>query len=107
MNIQAVFSDNLRKYRKKAKLTQEELAEMCDTNHRYIGQIENGARCPSLDFVEKISVALNVSPSLLFDDQNDFNNTAAALTSEQRQKIKAMLFENFTKICSIIDEKKD
>ena len=106
MNIQAIFSDNLRKYRKKAKFTQEKLAEMCDTNHRYIGQIENGTRCPSLDFVEKIAAALNVSPSLLFYDQNDTQcNSAPNITSEQRQKIKAMLFENFTKICSIIDEK--
>jgi len=42
---------------------------------------------------------------LLIEDTE--NNSAAALTSEQRQKIKASLFENFTKISSIIDEKKD
>ena len=108
MKIQTVFSENLRKYRKMAKLTQEKLAEMCETDHRYIGQIETGNRCPSLDFVEKIATALNVSPSLLFQDQNDIeNHAAAALNSDQRQKIKAMLFENFTEICSIIDGKKD
>jgi len=105
MKIQTVFSENLRKYRKKAKLTQEKLAEMCDTDHRYIGQIETGSRCPSLDFVDKIAAALNISPSLLFYDIEIENNAIAALSLEQRQKIKAMLFENFTDICSIIDGK--
>ena len=107
MNIQAIFSDNLRKYRKKAKLTQEELAEMCDTNHRYIGQIENGTRCPSLEYVERIAAALNVSPYLLFYDQDSReNDETVVLSLEEKQKLKAMLFENFTKICSIIDGKK-
>jgi len=65
-------------------------------------------RCPSLYFIDKIATALDVSPSLLFYDQNNIENNAnMALNVEQRQKIKAMLFENFTKICSIIDEKKD
>jgi len=50
----------------------------------------------------RLGAALNVSPSLLFYDQDGTeNNSAPDLTSEQRQKIKAMLFENFTKICSI------
>jgi transcriptional regulator with XRE-family HTH domain len=42
----------MKKYRKKAKLTQEKLAELCGTDHRYIGQIETGVRCPSLDYNE-------------------------------------------------------
>ena len=86
MGIQAVFAENMRKYRKKAKLTQEKLAEICGTDHRYIGQIETGLRCPSLDFVERIASALNIAQR------------------EQKQKIKILLFENFSRICSIIDE---
>ena len=94
----------MRKYRKEAKLTQEKLAELCDTDHRYIGLIETGNRCPSLEYVERIATALNVSPYLLFYDQNDKENDAdVVLKVEQKQKLKAMLFENFTKICSIID----
>jgi len=97
----------MRKYRKEAKLTQEKLAEMCDTDHRYIGQIETGTRCPSLEFVEKIATALKISPYLLFYDANSKeNDDAIALSMEQKQKLKAMLLENFTKICSAVDGKK-
>ena len=107
MRIGTVFSKNMRKYRKEAKLSQEKLAEMCDTDYRYIGMIETGKRNPSLEYVERIATALNVSPYVLFYDQeDDENDEAVVLNLEQKQKIKAMLFENFTKIASIIDGKK-
>ena len=103
MKLEAVFAENMKKYRKAAKLTQEKLAEMCGTDHRYIGQIETGSRCPSLEYVERIAGALDVSPYLLFYDQGD---EAMVFDTEQKQKLKATLFETFTKMCSIIDEKK-
>ena len=107
MRIQAIFSENMRKYRKESNLTQEKLAEMCNTDHRYIGQIETGNRCPSLEFVEKIANALKVSPYLLFYDHSDNENKETVeLNLEQQLKVKSMLFENFSKICAIIDGKK-
>jgi transcriptional regulator with XRE-family HTH domain len=103
MEIQAVFAENMKKYRKQAKITQEKLAELCDTNHRYIGQIETGRRCPSLEYVERIAEALNIAPYLLFyDDSNDAESIT--LRTEQKDKIKSMLSENFSHICSLIDE---
>jgi transcriptional regulator with XRE-family HTH domain len=102
MEIQAIFSGNMKKYRKKAKLTQEKLAEMCGTDHRYIGQIETGIRCPFMEYIERIAGALNIAPYLLFYDEND---ELGALNTEKKQKIKAMLFEYFTQICTIIDGK--
>jgi len=105
MEIQAVFAENMKKYRKQAKLTQEKLAELCETDHRYIGQIETGRRCPSLEYVEKIAVALNIAPYRLFyDETNAENEGLMALHREQKQKIKTMLIENVTKVCSMIDE---
>ena len=105
MEIQAVFAENMKKYRKRAKITQEELAELCNTDYRYIGQIETGRRCPSLEFIEKIATALNIAPYLLFYEETDTENKElAALDGEQKQKIKTMLFENISRICSMIDE---
>ena len=107
MGIQSLFAENMRKYRKKAKLTQEKLAEKCGTDHRYIGQIETGLRCPSLDFVEKIASALNIAPYSLFYDESDIGDGGLlVLHKEQKQKIKTMLFENFSRICTIIDDER-
>jgi len=105
MELQAVFAENMKKYRKQAKLTQEKLAELCDTDHRYIGQIETGRRCPSLEYIERIAAALNIAPFRLFyDETNTENDGLAAMHSEQKQKIKTMLIENTSQICSKIDE---
>jgi len=105
MELQAVFAENMKKYRKQAKLTQERLAELCDTDHRYIGQIETGRRCPSLEYVGKIAAALNIAPYRLFYDEATAENEGfMALHREQKQKVKTMLIENVTKICSMLDE---
>ena len=103
MGLRAVFAENMKKYRKQARLTQEKLAELCDTDHRYIGQIETGRRCPSLEFVEIIASALNVAPYLLFYDETS-DKELTDLNKEQKQKIKTMLIENVSKICLFIDE---
>ena len=51
---------NVRKYRKIAGLTQEELAEIIGCSNSHIGQIENGRGVPSLDMMVKIANALGV-----------------------------------------------
>ena len=105
MGIQAVFAENMRKYRKKAKLTQEKLAELCGSDFRYIGQIETGTRCPSLEFIEKIAAALKIAPyQLFYDETYNEDNEILALKKEQKQKVKAKIFESFTQICAMIDE---
>ena len=105
MEIQVVLAENMKKYRKQAKITQEKLAELCNTDYRYIGQIETGRRYPSLEFIGKIAAALNIAPYLLFYDETGADNEGlAALHGEQKQKIKTMLIENVTRICSMIDE---
>ena len=98
---------NLRKYRKQAELTQEKLAELCDTNPRYIGQIETGLRFPSLVYIEIIAKALNIEPYQLFYDETNIKSkeeAAAAAHKEHKQKIKTILIESVTRICSVIDE---
>jgi len=104
MEIQTVFAENMRKYRKKARLTQEKLAELCGSDHRYIGQIETGVRCPSLDFIEKIAAALKIAPYQLFYDETYEDNEILALKKKQKQKVKTEIFESFTQICAMIDE---
>jgi transcriptional regulator with XRE-family HTH domain len=74
MRLKAIFIQNLRKYRKHRNISQMALAEKCSTSTAYIGQIEIGNRFPSLDMIEKIAVALQIRPYLLFwDEPNEAN----------------------------------
>ena len=103
MALQQIFMANLKKRRKQLGFTQEKLAEMCDTDPRYIGQIEIGRRFPSLEYIERIANALNIAPYRLFYDETN-PEIDGLLYTEQKMKIKAMLIDNVTRICSTIDE---
>ena len=105
MGLQQVFMVNLRKYRKKSGFTQEKLAELCNTDPCYIRQIEIGRRFPSLQYIERIAKALNISPYRLFyDETNPENDSLLPQYTEQKQKIKTLLIDNVNQICSILDE---
>ena len=104
MQIRTVFSGNLKKYRKKAKLTQEKLAEMCDTDYRYIGQLEIGTRSPSLEFVGKIADALNIAPFLLFFSEND-NNLYPLSPPEEMERAYEEVAKNIGQIvCDAVEK---
>lgn len=105
MALQQVFIANMKKYRTMAGLTQEKLAELCDTDPHYIGQIETSRRFPSIAYIERIAAALNIMPHQLFyDETNPGNESMEAFRREQKQKIKNMLMDNINQICVMLDE---
>jgi transcriptional regulator with XRE-family HTH domain len=64
------FVQNLKKFRKIEGISQMKLAETCDTDVSYIGQIEMGNRFPSIKLIEKIAQALEVEPYRFFMDES-------------------------------------
>jgi transcriptional regulator with XRE-family HTH domain len=68
MEMMRVFAFNMKKYRKKRRLSQMKLAELLGTSTSYIGEIEINSRVPSMDMVERIARALTVEPFRLFVD---------------------------------------
>ncbi|MBR4322799.1 helix-turn-helix domain-containing protein [Treponema sp.] len=71
MSLESDFIANLRRIRKEKNVSQEKLAELCQSDTSYIGQIEIGRRCPSLKFVEKIADALGIEAYTLFLPEKD------------------------------------
>ena len=57
----------IRNYRTQQNLSQEKLAEMAGCHPTYIGQLERGEKNATLESVEKIASALNISLSRLFE----------------------------------------
>jgi transcriptional regulator with XRE-family HTH domain len=66
MGLKQIFIVNLKKFRKIEGISQMRLAEMCNTDVSYIGQIEIGRRFPSIEMIEKIAGALQLAPYRLF-----------------------------------------
>ncbi|MEB3151163.1 MAG: helix-turn-helix domain-containing protein [Sphaerospermopsis kisseleviana] len=67
-NIQKKFGSKLRQIRQNLKLSQEELALLCNLDRSYIGGVERGERNISLVNIHKIADALNISPKEFFDE---------------------------------------
>ena len=62
-DVHEIIAANIKKYRKKAKITQAELAERTHFSHEFIRRIEapNGKKYFSLDTLVQISKALDIN----------------------------------------------
>ena len=67
-DISKILGQRIRNYRTSKGLSQEKLAELSGCHHTYIGQIERGEKNATIESIEKISAALNVSLSTLFEN---------------------------------------
>ena len=65
-----IVRKNIKKYRKMANLTQQELADKIEVSMHYISQIEsaNPNKYFTLVVIGRIAVALNIDIRQLFDD---------------------------------------
>jgi transcriptional regulator with XRE-family HTH domain len=64
--VTQILADNIRAYRKREHISQEELADVCDLHRTYVGSVERGERNVTLSTLEIFAVALGVSvPELL------------------------------------------
>jgi transcriptional regulator with XRE-family HTH domain len=68
MSLEKLVIDNIKRIRKEKRITQEKLAEACNTATSYIGLMEIYRHAPKLSTIEKIANALNVDPIVLFQD---------------------------------------
>ena len=61
------LGQRIRSYRLKNNLSQEQLSELANCHPTYIGQIERGEKNATVESVLRISSALNISLSELFE----------------------------------------
>lgn len=66
-DIIKTVGQRIRNYRIRLGLSQEKLAELSECHPTYIGQIERGEKNATIESISKISSALNVPMSKLFE----------------------------------------
>ena len=67
-NLRIIFSNNLKYFRIKENLRQEDLAEKVDLTDKYISDLERAKFSPSLETIEKLANALNIEAYLLIKE---------------------------------------
>jgi transcriptional regulator with XRE-family HTH domain len=88
MYLERLVIDNIKRIRKEKGISQEKLAETCNTATSYIGLMEIYKNVPKLSTIERIANALDVDPLELFKDKN---KTPLELESQIQNKKKSML----------------
>jgi len=92
LTIQELFIANLKAYRKLRKISQMQLADLCDSSTGYIGEIETGKRFPSVSMIERIAAALEIESWSLFKNEPinpaPQNNLAKLAPSQKKELIK-------------------
>lgn len=61
------FGEQMRRERKKQKLTADMVARACGTSRSYITLIENGKRLPGKKILPKLAVALNLKITVVLN----------------------------------------
>jgi transcriptional regulator with XRE-family HTH domain len=68
MRLRKVFAKNLRLWRKKRELSQEELAHRAEIDRTYVSALEREQYSVSLDTLEKLAKILEIEPAKLLAD---------------------------------------
>ena len=68
-NIKPLFGKRLRRLRRQADLTQEQLAERIGVSVEFVSNMERGINAPSFDTLEKLADSLKLKVSELFEFQ--------------------------------------
>ncbi len=68
-------------------MSQENLAEKAGVSHKYIGEIERGKANLTIDIADKITTALNIEMTDLFDYKHEISR------QELKKEINALIRE--------------
>lgn len=66
-SLRSILAGNLREARLSRKLSQEKLAELAGLHRTYVGSVERGERNISIDNIDALARALQISPSTLVE----------------------------------------
>lgn len=82
-SISTIIGARIRSYRKSLNLSQESLAEMSDIHPTYLGQIERGEKNATIEIIQRISAALHVPLSTLFNNLSSEDSTIVAYPQDR------------------------
>lgn len=67
MEAKAIFGENVRRIRKEAGVSQEQLAFDAGVAKSYMSEVETGRRNPTIEMIGRLAKALNVSAAKLVE----------------------------------------
>lgn len=102
-DISVKIGMRIRHLRNMKELSQEKLALEAGLNPAFLGHIERGLKCPTIDTLSKIATALNISLSELVNVDSETSNNSAAL-DKIALCLKNLLPEDADRVAHIVSE---
>jgi len=104
MYLEKLVIDNIKRIRKEKGISQEKLAEACNTATSYIGLMEIYKNVPKLSTIERIANALDVDPLVFFQDKKkiplgqelEIQNKKETILLRLEKEIDDILRSNFS-----------
>jgi transcriptional regulator with XRE-family HTH domain len=87
MYLERLVIDNIKRIRKEKGISQEKLAEACNTATSYIGLMEIYRNIPKLSTIERIARALDVDPLVFFQDSDKISSEQEVEIQNKKNKI--------------------
>ncbi|MFI3176282.1 MAG: helix-turn-helix transcriptional regulator [Eubacteriales bacterium] len=88
-------------YRKRARISQEQLAEEIEVSRNYISAIERGVKTPSLETFIKISNVLGVSADILLEGLID--NAYEVRASILADQISQLVVDDQERVLNVVE----
>jgi transcriptional regulator with XRE-family HTH domain len=98
MYLERLVIDNIKRIRKEKGISQEKLAEACNTATSYIGLMEIYRNVPKLSTIERIARALAVDPAAFFQVPLGTSAEQEATLQRQKKQILAVIDKEIDKI---------
>ncbi|HEX5221986.1 MAG TPA: helix-turn-helix domain-containing protein [Verrucomicrobiae bacterium] len=92
--VRSVFATSVKRWRNHRGLTQEELAERADLHRTYISDVERGARNLSLESIDKLARALEISLPMLFSPDETPGPPVNHSSASASEPVDIILVEN-------------
>jgi transcriptional regulator with XRE-family HTH domain len=101
MYLERLVIDNIKRIRREKGISQEKLAEACNTATSYIGLMEIYKNVPKLSTIERIAQALDVEPLALFERKDRLPEEERAELIKKKTEILAAIDREFDKVFNI------
>lgn len=101
--ISYAVGQRIRKFRTERKISQEALALSSDIYPAYLGRLERGERCPTIETIYKICDGLKISMSELLDFDVDVKPTSEEAKHRIEKAMSGLSDEEAIRIAEIVE----
>ena len=101
--ISCKIGERIRRFRAEQHLSQEALALSCEIHPAYLGRLERGEKCPTIDTLYRLAKALGIPVYKLIDIDGDMDNISDTAYKIQKS-LSELNAEQQNRVADLIDE---